>query len=185
MFFFLSRLYHKQSNSIAYLLSEEIPWSVCACLLSRNPPHCIDKTNQPTDDGSPNQNNVSIAPGPAPSPWGLSGGRMSLATCRPNFSPKCRVVPAFTIEVWQRNTIPIPAPCAGAFKPRRTKPTTFRMYYERGDFPLILEPVVRGFKIIWKVSFNVYDFHQSTIAMQLHFFVLYILRNFRCAINSR
>ncbi|XP_037074766.1 parkin coregulated gene protein homolog [Pollicipes pollicipes] len=84
---------------------------------------------------------------------------MSLATCKPNFSPKCRVVPAFTIEVWQHNTIPIPAPCAGAFKARRPKPTTFRLYYERGDFPLILEPVVRGFKIIWKVPIEKLDLH--------------------------
>ena len=110
---------------------------------------------------------------------------MSLATCRPNFSPKCRVVPAFTIEVWQQNTIPIPAPCAGAFKPRRTRPTTFRMYYERGDFPLILEPVVRGFKIIWKVSFNLYDSDQSRIAIQLHFSYLYILRKCPRAVHSR
>lgn len=43
-------------------------------------------------------------------------------------------------------------PVAGAFKERPTKPTAFRKFYERGDFPIALEHDSKGNKIAWKVS---------------------------------
>lgn len=43
-------------------------------------------------------------------------------------------------------------PLAGAFKERPTKPTAFRKFYERGDFPFALEHNARGHRIAWKVS---------------------------------
>lgn len=43
-------------------------------------------------------------------------------------------------------------PAAGAFKERPTKPTAFRKFYERGDFPIALEHDSKGNKIAWKVS---------------------------------
>lgn len=43
-------------------------------------------------------------------------------------------------------------PTAGAFKERPTKPTAFRKFYERGDFPIALEHDSKGNKIAWKVS---------------------------------
>ncbi|KFO22876.1 Parkin coregulated gene protein [Fukomys damarensis] len=41
-------------------------------------------------------------------------------------------------------------PTAGAFKERPTKPTAFRKFYERGDFPIALEHDSKGNKIAWK-----------------------------------
>ena len=44
-----------------------------------------------------------------------------------------------------------PPPKAGAFETRPTKPTDFRKFYERGDFPIALEHDTKGNKIAWKV----------------------------------
>ena len=44
-----------------------------------------------------------------------------------------------------------PPPDAGAFKPRVPKATSFRRFYERGDFPIALEFDTKGNKIAWKV----------------------------------
>ncbi|OCT77974.1 hypothetical protein XELAEV_180290723mg, partial [Xenopus laevis] len=41
-------------------------------------------------------------------------------------------------------------PAAGAFKERPAKPTAFRKFYERGDFPIALEHDTKGNKIAWK-----------------------------------
>ncbi|ERE86369.1 parkin coregulated protein [Cricetulus griseus] len=43
-------------------------------------------------------------------------------------------------------------PAAGAFKERPTKPTAFRKFYERGDFPIALEHDSKGNKIAWKLD---------------------------------
>ncbi|XP_029449991.1 parkin coregulated gene protein isoform X1 [Rhinatrema bivittatum] len=50
-------------------------------------------------------------------------------------------------------------PAAGAFKERPTKPTAFRKFYERGDFPIALEHDSRGNKIAWKVEIEKLDYH--------------------------
>ncbi|XP_019382486.1 PREDICTED: parkin coregulated gene protein isoform X1 [Gavialis gangeticus] len=50
-------------------------------------------------------------------------------------------------------------PVAGAFKERTTKPTAFRKFYERGDFPIALEHDTRGNKIAWKVEIEKLDYH--------------------------
>ena len=42
----------------------------------------------------------------------------------------------------------------GAFKPRPSKPTQFRFFYERGDFPIALGHDTKGNKIQWKVGRN-------------------------------
>lgn len=42
-------------------------------------------------------------------------------------------------------------PPAGAFKARESAPTSFRKFYERGDFPIALEHDTKGNKIAWKV----------------------------------
>ncbi|ELW63285.1 Parkin coregulated protein [Tupaia chinensis] len=42
-------------------------------------------------------------------------------------------------------------PTAGAFKERPIKPTAFRKFYERGDFPIALEHDSKGNKIAWKL----------------------------------
>lgn len=43
-------------------------------------------------------------------------------------------------------------PAAGAFRERPTKPTTFRKFYERGEFPMALEHDTKGNRIAWKVG---------------------------------
>nr|XP_021508038.1 parkin coregulated gene protein [Meriones unguiculatus] len=50
-------------------------------------------------------------------------------------------------------------PAAGAFKERPTKPTAFRKFYERGDFPIALEHDSKGNKIAWKVEIEKLDYH--------------------------
>jgi len=42
-------------------------------------------------------------------------------------------------------------PSAGAFQERPSKPTAFRKFYERGDFPIALEHDTKGNRIAWKV----------------------------------
>jgi len=43
-------------------------------------------------------------------------------------------------------------PKAGAFQRRPSGFTSFRKFYERGDFPIALEHDTKGNKIAWKVS---------------------------------
>jgi len=50
-------------------------------------------------------------------------------------------------------------PEAGAFKERPAKPTSFRKFYERGDFPIALEHDTKGNKIAWKVEIEKLDYH--------------------------
>ncbi|KAJ1152801.1 hypothetical protein NDU88_005576 [Pleurodeles waltl] len=50
-------------------------------------------------------------------------------------------------------------PAAGAFKERPAKPTAFRKFYERGDFPIALEHDTLGNKIAWKVEIEKLDYH--------------------------
>lgn len=48
---------------------------------------------------------------------------------------------------------------AGAFKERPCAPTSFRKFYERGDFPIALEHDTKGNKIAWKVEIEKLDYH--------------------------
>ncbi len=50
-------------------------------------------------------------------------------------------------------------PLTGAFKQRRSGPTNFRKFYERGDFPVVLEHDTRGNKIAWKAEIDKLDYH--------------------------
>ncbi|KAG8013302.1 Parkin coregulated gene protein-like protein, partial [Nibea albiflora] len=43
-------------------------------------------------------------------------------------------------------------PAAGAFRERPSKPTTFRKFYERGEFPMALEHDAKGNRIAWKAA---------------------------------
>lgn len=42
---------------------------------------------------------------------------------------------------------------AGAFKERPARPTSFRKFYERGDFPIALDHDIKGNHISWKVLY--------------------------------
>lgn len=50
-------------------------------------------------------------------------------------------------------------PKAGAFSERETAATSFRKFYERGDFPIALEHDTKGNKIAWKVEIEKLDYH--------------------------
>jgi hypothetical protein len=58
----------------------------------------------------------------------------------------------FTIKAGMKNSKVKSPPKAGAFKERPAKPTSFRKFYDRGDFPIALEHDTKGNKIAWKVS---------------------------------
>ncbi|XP_039385557.1 parkin coregulated gene protein isoform X1 [Mauremys reevesii] len=72
---------------------------------------------------------------------------------------KQQVTDGFTVKAMMRNTVVRGPPVAGAFKERPTKPTAFRKFYERGDFPIALEHDTRGNKIAWKVEIEKLDYH--------------------------
>ncbi|XP_074804845.1 parkin coregulated gene protein isoform X3 [Natator depressus] len=72
---------------------------------------------------------------------------------------KQQVTDGFTVKAMMRNTVVRGPPVAGAFKERPTKPTAFRKFYERGDFPIALEHDSRGNKIAWKVEIEKLDYH--------------------------
>ncbi|XP_074920199.1 parkin coregulated gene protein isoform X2 [Chelonoidis abingdonii] len=72
---------------------------------------------------------------------------------------KQQVTDGFTVKAMMRNSVVRGPPVAGAFKERPTKPTAFRKFYERGDFPIALEHDTRGNKIAWKVEIEKLDYH--------------------------
>ena len=53
----------------------------------------------------------------------------------------------------------MPPPNVGAFSERPSKPTAFRKFYLRGDFPIALEHDTKGNKIAWKVEIEKLDYH--------------------------
>ncbi|VEL29403.1 unnamed protein product, partial [Protopolystoma xenopodis] len=67
---------------------------------------------------------------------------------------------AFTSQALLRKVdVGIP-PRAGAFIERPLKSgTQFRIFYERGDFPIALEHDSKGNKIAWKVEIEKLDYH--------------------------
>uniref|UniRef100_A0A8C0KZV8 Parkin coregulated n=1 Tax=Canis lupus dingo TaxID=286419 RepID=A0A8C0KZV8_CANLU len=76
----------------------------------------------------------------------------------PVHQPHSLVSEGFTVKAMMKNSVVRGPPAAGAFKERPTKPTAFRKFYERGDFPIALEHDSKGNKIAWKVS-------QATVAV--------------------
>ncbi|KGL98417.1 Parkin coregulated gene protein, partial [Charadrius vociferus] len=72
---------------------------------------------------------------------------------------KQQVSDGFTVKAMMKNTVVRGPPLAGAFKERPTKPTAFRKFYERGDFPIALEHDTKGNKINWKVEIEKLDYH--------------------------
>ncbi|XP_068795024.1 parkin coregulated gene protein isoform X6 [Struthio camelus] len=72
---------------------------------------------------------------------------------------KQQVSDGFTVKAMMKNTVVRGPPVAGAFKERPTKPTAFRKFYERGDFPIALEHDTKGNKIAWKVEIEKLDYH--------------------------
>jgi hypothetical protein len=69
------------------------------------------------------------------------------------------VAEGFTAKSRMKNALLTGPPVAGAFKERPAKPTDFRRFYERGDFPIALEHDTKGNKIAWKVEIEKLDYH--------------------------
>jgi len=65
----------------------------------------------------------------------------------------------FTVKSMMKNSIVVGPPEAGAFHARPSKPTAFRKFYERGDFPIALEHDTKGNRIAWKVEIERLDYH--------------------------
>lgn len=57
----------------------------------------------------------------------------------------------FSVKSLLKNAKVLPPPNVGAFSERPSKPTAFRKFYLRGDFPIALEHDTKGNKIAWKV----------------------------------
>uniref|UniRef100_A0AC11CQI4 Uncharacterized protein n=1 Tax=Ovis aries TaxID=9940 RepID=A0AC11CQI4_SHEEP len=68
----------------------------------------------------------------------------------PVHQPHSLVSEGFTVKAMMKNSVVRGPPSAGAFKERPTKPTAFRKFYQRGDFPIALEHDSKGNKIAWK-----------------------------------
>ena len=62
-------------------------------------------------------------------------------------------------QAHMRNATVVGPPQAGAFKERKSGPTAFRKFYERGDFPIALEHDTKGNRIAWKVEIEKLDYH--------------------------
>ncbi|XP_038050245.1 parkin coregulated gene protein homolog [Patiria miniata] len=69
------------------------------------------------------------------------------------------VAEAFTIQSQMKNVKVQNPPKAGAFMEQPGKPTSFRKFYERGDFPIALEHDTKGNKIAWKIEIDKLDYH--------------------------
>ncbi|XP_069708309.1 parkin coregulated gene protein isoform X1 [Phaenicophaeus curvirostris] len=69
-----------------------------------------------------------------------------------------QICDGFTVRAMMKNTVVRGPPLAGAFKERPAKPTAFRKFYERGDFPIALEHDTKGNKIAWKVQVEDLDY---------------------------
>ncbi|XP_078736632.1 parkin coregulated gene protein isoform X2 [Lampetra fluviatilis] len=65
----------------------------------------------------------------------------------------------FTVKARMKNAVVLGPPSAGAFRERPSKPTAFRKFYERGDFPIALEHDTKGNRIAWKVEIEKLDYH--------------------------
>lgn len=70
-----------------------------------------------------------------------------------------RVVRGFSIESWQKDTISDCPPRAGATRPRCPTATLFRKFYDRGEFPIMIDQNCNGKAILWKIPPEKLDYH--------------------------
>ncbi|KAF3831258.1 hypothetical protein GH733_000150 [Mirounga leonina] len=86
----------------------------------------------------------------------------------PVHQPHSLVSEGFTVKAMMKNSVVRGPPAAGAFKERPTKPTAFRKFYERGDFPIALEHDSKGNKIAWKYQFV---YHCFKFKFDFHYYI--------------
>uniref|UniRef100_A0A4W4FCN9 PARK2 co-regulated n=1 Tax=Electrophorus electricus TaxID=8005 RepID=A0A4W4FCN9_ELEEL len=64
----------------------------------------------------------------------------------------------FTVKSTMKNSV-VSCTCLCISVKRPAKPTAFRKFYERGDFPIALEHDTKGNRIAWKVEIEKLDYH--------------------------
>ncbi|XP_071502926.1 parkin coregulated gene protein homolog [Diadema antillarum] len=79
----------------------------------------------------------------------FSGNVSGTAIVASPFSPLSR----------RENAIVKPPPKAGAYQEKPSQPSDFSYFYERGDFPIMVEHDTSHNKIAWKVEIEKLDFH--------------------------
>ncbi|XP_054754564.1 parkin coregulated gene protein homolog [Lytechinus pictus] len=67
--------------------------------------------------------------------------------------------PAFSPLSRRDNAVVVPPPKAGAFQEKIPPPSDFSKFYDRGDFPIMVEHDTSHNKIAWKVEIEKLDFH--------------------------
>eukprot|EP00064_Thunnus_orientalis_P017921 superscaffoldBa00003952_g18007 len=65
----------------------------------------------------------------------------------------------FTLKATIKNTMVEGPPDAGAFQERPSKPTTFRLFYERGEFPMALQHKPGGNRIVCRMEIEKLVYH--------------------------
>ncbi|CAO1427538.1 unnamed protein product [Diamesa tonsa] len=88
--------------------------------------------------------------------------RSGSAKQRPRTAGSMRIVPPFSIQSLQKNTIVCEAKFPKKFvidkhKYQKTK-SSFRTYYDRGDLPIKMEYLICGDKISWTVDIDKLDY---------------------------
>lgn len=76
----------------------------------------------------------------------------------------------FSVKSLLKNAKVTPPPNVGAFQERPSKPTAFRKFYLRGDFPIALEHDTKGNKIAWKVCVTIYQQLVQFLSLSLFLF---------------
>ncbi|GJQ79022.1 hypothetical protein Trydic_g183 [Trypoxylus dichotomus] len=85
--------------------------------------------------------------------------RASLQRPLPNAprTRKRRLVPAFTIQAMQKGATVFPPPKSYPWREQPARPNNFRGNYNKGEFPLTLDPSKTS--VTWKVDLSKLDYH--------------------------
>ncbi|KAK6306977.1 hypothetical protein J4Q44_G00221250 [Coregonus suidteri] len=81
----------------------------------------------------------------------------------------------FTVKSTMKNSVVVGPPAAGAFRERPAKPTVFRKFYERGDFPIALEHDTKGNRIAWKNGIFSHCHSHLPVIFLIVFLIVFII----------
>ncbi|XP_784874.1 parkin coregulated gene protein homolog [Strongylocentrotus purpuratus] len=101
------------------------------------------------------------SPSPCSQTTRKNGAKRTGATSQFNGGITGKTVQATAFSPLSRreNAVVKPPPKAGAFQEKLTQPSDFSKFYERGDFPIMVEHDTSHNKIAWKVEIEKLDFH--------------------------
>ena len=80
-----------------------------------------------------------------------NGGKQTSNKCSGGSSKKVIKAAPFSALSRRDNVVVTPPPKAGAFQEKTSAPSDFSYFYERGDFPIMVEHETSHNKIAWKV----------------------------------